>query len=225
MKKGELHLNTLLIDTSSEFQICAVKTGDNIVNEVIDAGNKHSAMFLSSIDAVIKKAKINQKEISRLICGIGPGSFTGIRIAVSTARMLSQILNIPVMGIPSQMIFSMLTAEEGETVLSAFDAKKNRIFAACYTKTNSMPVEIIKPGDYYPDDIQKMISGKTISATGNGALKYKEILGINYREFNPLYFDDLFKYAEKNSDDFLSWEKLLPFYARKSDAEVLKNSK
>ena len=225
MKKGELHLNTLLIDTSSEFQICAVKTDNDIVNEVIDAGTKHSAMFLSSIDAVIKKSGINRKEISKLICGTGPGSFTGIRIAVSTARMLSQILNIPVMGIPSQMIFSMLTAEEGETVLSAFDAKKNRVFAACYTKTNSMPVEIITPGDYFPEDIQKMISGRIITATGNGAQKYKDILGGNYKEFNPVHFDDLFKYAETNSGNFLSWEKLLPFYARKSDAEVLKNSK
>lgn len=218
-------MNTLLIDTSSEFQICAVKTDNDIVNEVIDAGTKHSAMFLSSIDAVIKKSGINQKEISKLICGTGPGSFTGIRIAVSTARMLSQILNIPVMGIPSQMIFSMLTAEEGETVLSAFDAKKNRVFAACYTKTYSMPVEIITPGDYFPEDIQKMISGRIITATGNGAQKYKDILGGNYKEFNPVHFDDLFKYAETNSGNFLSWEKLLPFYARKSDAEVLKNSK
>ncbi len=218
-------MNTLLIDTSSEFQICAVKTDNDIVNEVIDAGTKHSAMFLSSIDAVIKKSGINRKEISKLICGTGPGSFTGIRIAVSTARMLSQILNIPVMGIPSQMIFSMLTAEEGETVLSAFDAKKNRVFAACYTKTNSMPVEIITPGDYFPEDIQKMISGRIITATGNGAQKYKDILGGNYKEFNPVHFDDLFKYAETNSGNFLSWEKLLPFYARKSDAEVLKNSK
>ena len=218
-------MNTLLIDTSSEFQICAVKTDNDIVNEVIDAGTKHSAMFLSSIDAVIKKSGINRKEISKLICGTGPGSFTGIRIAVSTARMLSQILNIPVMGIPSQMIFSMLTAEEGETVLSAFDAKKNRVFAACYTKTNSMPVEIITPGDYFPEDIQKMISGRIITATGNGAQKYKDILGGNYKEFNPVHFDDLFKYAETNSGNFLSWEKLLPFYARKSDAEVHKNSK
>ena len=111
MKKGELHLNTLLIDTSSEFQICAVKTDNDIVNEVIDAGTKHYAMFLSSLDAVIKQSGINRKEINRLICGTGPCSFTGIRIAVATARMLSQILNIPVMGIPSQMIFSMLTEE------------------------------------------------------------------------------------------------------------------
>ena len=218
-------MNTLLIDTSSEFQICAVKTDSGILNEVIDAGTKHSAMFLSSIDAVIKKSGINRKEINRLICGTGPGSFTGIRIAVSTARMLSQILNIPVMGIPSQMIFSMLTADEGETVLSAFDAKKNRIFAACYTKTDSMPVEIIKPGDYFPEDIQGMISGRIITATGNGAQKYKDIIGGKYREFNPVHFDDLFKYAETNSGNFLSWDKLLPLYARKSDAEVLKNSK
>lgn len=218
-------MTTLLIDTSSEFQICAVKTNENVYHEVIDAGTKHSVMFLSSIDAVLRKAEISSKDINRLICGTGPGSFTGIRIAVSTARMLSQVLSVPVMGIPSQLIFSMLTAEEGETVLSAFDAKKNRVFAACYTKTNSMPVEIISPGDYFPDEIQKMTAGKTISTTGNGALRYKEILGTNYKEFNPVRFDDLFLFAETKEDDFLLWDKLLPFYARKSDAEVLKNSK
>ncbi|MBP7901728.1 MAG: tRNA (adenosine(37)-N6)-threonylcarbamoyltransferase complex dimerization subunit type 1 TsaB [Spirochaetes bacterium] len=218
-------MNTLMIDTSSEFQICAVKTNDSIFHEVIDAGMKHSSMFLSSIDAVLRKADINCKDINRLICGTGPGSFTGIRIAVSTARMLSQVLNIPVMGIPSQLIFSMLTAEEGETVLSAFDAKKNRIFAACYTKTNLMPVEIITPGDYFPEDIQNMIEDKTISTTGNGSLKYKDLLGGNYKEFNPVHFDDLFVFAEKNTDEFLTWDKLLPLYSRKSDAEVLKNSK
>ena len=218
-------MTTLLIDTSSEFQICAVKTNENVYHEVIDAGTKHSAMFLSSIEAVLYKSGLGPKDIKRLICGTGPGSFTGIRIAVSTARMLSQVLNIPVMGIPSQMIFSMLTAEEGETVLSAFDAKKNRVFAACYTKTNSTPEEILSPGDYFPEEIQKMISGKIITTTGNGALRYKEILGGNYKEFNPVRFDDLFLYAEKRKDDFLSWDKLLPFYARKSDAEVLKNSK
>jgi len=218
-------LNTLLIDTSTDFQICVVKTNSNIFNEVIDAGNKHSSMFISSIDTIFKKAQVSNKEINRLICGTGPGSFTGIRIAVSTARMLSQILNIPVMGIPSQMIFSMLSSEEGETVLSAFDAKKNRIFAACYKKTNSMPVEIIKPGDYFPEEIQNMFADKNISTTGTGALKYKEIIGGNYKEFNPVHFDDLFKYAENKSEEFSSWENLLPFYARKSDAEVLKNSK
>lgn len=147
MKKGELHLNTLLIDTSTDFQICAVKTGNIIVNEVIDAGNKHSAMFLSSIDAVIKKPESIRKKSADWFLRHRTGFiYRHTNSEVSTARMLSQILNIPVMGIPSQMIFSMLTAEENETVLSAFDAKKNRIFAACYTKTNSMPVEIIRPG-------------------------------------------------------------------------------
>ncbi len=91
--------------------------------------------LFDNIDAALAGAGISATDLQLIGVGIGPGSFTGIRIAVSTARMLAQVLSIPLAGLSSPLIYAAsMEALPGEYLMTAFDAKKGRVFGALYRR-------------------------------------------------------------------------------------------
>lgn len=216
-------MNTLLIDASSDYQLCILYKNESFHHEIIHAGTNHSGLIFPSIESILSSSNTGRRDIDRIVCGTGPGSFTGIRIAVSTARMISQVLNAPLMGVPTQKIFAALCAGEGETFLTAFDAKKGRVFAACYAKTGHKLEEIVAPGDYYPDELAGKIGDCSYVMTGSGCEKYSSSFSGNYIKFSPVHFDDLLLLIEHGKESFSSPYSVTPLYTRKSDAEVMKD--
>ena len=179
---------------------------------------------------------LNIKDINLIGVGIGPGSFTGIRIAVSTARMLAQILEIPLVDIKTHLIFAAsLHANINENILIAFNAKKERVFGALYKKVGEQlfPMEIIAPGDYYIDSfIDYIDKNHGTMLIGDGAEKFYYLL--NSKISNKLLISgfkpsgevacDLTKYLyQKKPHKYNNINRVLPLYMRKSDAEIVKH--
>jgi tRNA threonylcarbamoyladenosine biosynthesis protein TsaB len=232
-EEGVLRLNRLLIDTSNEIELVSA-AGDNRVYETAEVVKKsHSATLFSNIQRVLEDAGLTIGDIRLLGVGIGPGSFTGIRIAVSTARMLAQLLKIPLVGIKTQLIYaSSVNALEGENILVAFDAKKQRVFGALYRRGKSLREnrEIVPPGDYPMDYLaERADKDYRTHLAGNGTIKYREIIKEKLKD--PIYSEDFLpsgrtaleiieeEYAE-NPGFYNRIANTLPFYARKSDAEL-----
>ena len=95
--------------------------------------SRHSERLLWSIDTVLQSAGWKIKEISGIAVGIGPGSFTGIRIGVTTARMLASSLKIPVIPLSSMALLAQnaivaLPAPEKTLVIACTDAAKGEWF-------------------------------------------------------------------------------------------------
>ncbi len=94
----------------------------------IDAKLRHSALLLSNIDKLLKEADISVKDLDLIVCGKGPGSFTGLRIALATAKGISFGTETPVVSI------------------SGLDAYAEKYFKAFYSKSVSKIVTPIIDG-------------------------------------------------------------------------------
>lgn len=226
-----------MIDTSTDIELIALSVDGKIFQFCENAGMSHSVTMFNNLSSILSQASIGINDIDLIGVGIGPGSFTGIRIAVSTARMFAQILEIPLVGLKSQEIYAVSAGSgRDRMVLAAFDAKKSKIFAGVYHVKDSIAYEIIEPGDFLMEDILKKITDTgEIICIGDGCAKYIDIIekvsqtnGINCRYLDNFLPEGkaaceltLRKYNE-SPEKFSDFNIIVPFYTRKSDAEIAK---
>jgi tRNA threonylcarbamoyladenosine biosynthesis protein TsaB len=232
-EEGAYRLNRLLIDTSNEIELVTAASGDRVSETVEVVKKSHSVTLFGNIRKVLEDAGLTINDIQLIGVGIGPGSFTGIRIAVSTARMLAQLLKVPLTGIKTQLIYaSSVSALEGENILVAFDAKKQRVFGALYRRGKSPGEneEIVPPGDYPMDYLAERADKEyRTHLAGNGSLRYIDQINEKLKNFS---FNKDFMPSGKTALDLIEEEyagnpdyhnriqNTVPFYARKSDAEL-----
>ena len=230
-------MNILVIDTASPLEIVAACAGAERVEVSTLVQTSHSSTLMGAIDGCLGRLGLAPRDLDCIGVGVGPGSFTGIRIAVSTARMLAQVLGKPLVGVTTQLLYAVsIDAGEGDFIMVAFDAKKGRVFGALYQRTGDplSPREIVAPGDY---PIDTLIAGADPATTthlaGDGTRRYAAALAAlahaRFRDdvapsgkaicdlVRARYAADPAAYADYNAT--------VPRYARKSDAETLKESK
>jgi tRNA threonylcarbamoyladenosine biosynthesis protein TsaB len=233
-------LNILLIDTATNTEIVAASSGNIVSDQTRKVDVSHSATLLESIDRAVKGIGIELSDLNVIGVGIGPGSFTGIRIALTTARMFAQVFELPLIGIKTHLIYALSAvgnANPGENILIAFDAKKDRVFGALYkmNEKDLYPDEIIEPGDYQIGYLLDNIRNKKKSVLiGDGCEKYyNEIKSglpghILFKNFQPSgeiickLTGDIYSQDPELYRDF---NRIIPFYSRKSDAEIMKYNK
>ncbi|WP_256212378.1 tRNA (adenosine(37)-N6)-threonylcarbamoyltransferase complex dimerization subunit type 1 TsaB [Loktanella sp. DSM 29012] len=133
----------LAFDTSGPQCAAAIMTPSGITTR-IDAMSKGQAEHLMPmLDEMLREAGLNWAGLDAIGVGIGPGNFTGIRIAVAAARGLALALNIPAIGVSS------LEAQvEGLTgpVISVLDARSGRFYAQFFDATTRGTPEFLEPG-------------------------------------------------------------------------------
>lgn len=233
-------MNILVIDTSTETEFLALSVGGKIFQFCENAGISHSVTMFQNLSSLMTQASITVNDIDLIGVGIGPGSFTGIRIAVSTARMFAQILEIPLVGLKSQEIYAASAGDfEGMTILAAFDAKKSKVFGGVYRIKDSTAHEIIEPGDYTMEELFKSINNPgELLCIGDGCGKYINMIeelaknsGVRYKYEGDFIPDGrsaveltLRKYNE-SPGDYIDFNNTVPFYTRKSDAEIAKDNR
>jgi len=126
-------MNILVFDTSTETLAVGIRIGDGDLVMTAREGFKHSETLLPVIETCLRDLKASMKDIELIACTCGPGSFTGLRIGMSTAKGLSLALGIPWVGIPTLDCVAYGREEEGSLVVPVLDARKNRVYAALYT--------------------------------------------------------------------------------------------
>jgi tRNA threonylcarbamoyl adenosine modification protein YeaZ len=92
-------MTTLCLDTTNNKLMMALGQGNNMLakaNVVCDSHRYHSALIIPAIQDMLNEARLSVKDISALAVNQGPGSFTGIRTGIITARTMAQFLNLPV---------------------------------------------------------------------------------------------------------------------------------
>lgn len=130
------------IETTGAFASVALMKDDNIIGHV--RGNdrfSHLQNLMPQVEGVVKENKLSIGDISALAVSCGPGSFTGIRIGVSSARALSQILDIPCAAVSSLEALALRVceadnlkelAEERVMICPILDARRGQVYGAGY---------------------------------------------------------------------------------------------
>ncbi len=122
---------TLAFDTSTPAVTVAVLRGDDVISESqqIDA-RRHGELLAPGIDAALRQASVQLRELELIAVGNGPGPFTGLRVGLVTARTLSHALGVPAYGVCS---LDALAAACGRgPVVVATDARRREVYWARY---------------------------------------------------------------------------------------------
>lgn len=125
----------LAIDTSASLCAAAVYDGEREVGRnVIDIGKGHAEHLIGVIDAALADGAKSYADLTRIVVAIGPGSFTGIRVGVATARGLALALRIPAVGVSNLEAVAAQAGKElpGRIVMAAFASAQCLVQAAVY---------------------------------------------------------------------------------------------
>lgn len=118
-------MTILAIDTSASLCAAGVFDGEReLGREVIDIGKGHAEHLMAVIDAALSAAGRTYADLTRIVVAVGPGSFTGIRVGVATARGLALALKIPVVGVSNleAVAAEAGAAFPGRTIMAAFNS-------------------------------------------------------------------------------------------------------
>lgn len=122
--------------------------GKRIPMKVTTRQMSHLKNLIPMASELLSEEGIEKKEIAAVAASTGPGSFTGIRIGVSTARALAQAWDVPCINVPSLEEFRDLAGEEPVCVI--FNARRGQVYGACYGASGE---ELIAPGPYMLTDM------------------------------------------------------------------------
>jgi tRNA threonylcarbamoyladenosine biosynthesis protein TsaB len=202
----------------------------------------HATRLLEMARGLLEQAGTGWSEIERIAVGLGPGTFTGLRVGVATARGLAQSLDAELVGVSSLQALAQGAfdgAEDSgdrlEGVLAVIDARRGEVFAAAYERgAQGAPRELSAPSPLAPELLEGLFarvrngqgaSARGWVAVGDGVLRYPEALeraGIATPAVDsPLHRIDAGAIcALASAADPVGEERLLPDYCRRPDAEL-----
>ena len=206
----------LAIDTSSFVLSCALAEKDKLVAEwTVQKRLTHSEQLIPHMDEILKDAGVDQKEITAIAAAKGPGSFTGLRIGLATAKTAAYIWEVPLIGVDTleALVWNLVGARA--FILPLLDAQRGNVYAAMYGSFD----EVVKAAASH---------GGPILAVGEGAEMYREKLLAEGIQVAPPH-NCCARASSVAMAAFVRWEKgqiddplqLMPNYIRRSEAEVL----
>ena len=130
-------MRILGIEASSRFLCIAVSQGASRVSEFrVDLGKKHSAYILPMLKRILESLKMSWLDIDYFAVGLGPGSFTGLRLSLAVTKGLAYALKKPIVGISSLDILALGVLHAAELkemqICPIIDAKRNLIYSSLY---------------------------------------------------------------------------------------------
>ncbi|WP_350343362.1 tRNA (adenosine(37)-N6)-threonylcarbamoyltransferase complex dimerization subunit type 1 TsaB [Proteinivorax tanatarense] len=137
---------TLSIDTSTLTCSVAVTDEEKLLGQqVINTKSTHSQKLLPCIHSLLENLNITLKDIDLIGVAKGPGSFTGLRIGMATAKGLAFGLNIPIVGICSLKALAYSSNVFENLVVPIFNARRNQVYGAIYSYEQDLYTEKLAP--------------------------------------------------------------------------------
>lgn len=131
-------MKVLAFDTSSKALSVAILDGENLLADVtVNIKKNHSINLMPAIDFLMKAVDLKPTDLDRISVAQGPGSYTGLRVAVATAKTLAYTLNIELVGVSSLYALAAAADFDG-LVVPVIDARRNNVYAGFYKDGQSL---------------------------------------------------------------------------------------
>jgi len=218
------------VETSTMQGGVALVGGDRLVSEyLLNVEATHSERLLPAIDRMLCEAGVGLDAISGIAVSIGPGSFTGLRIGLSTVKGLAYATGLPVVGVPTLEAMAWTVPFAAEQVCPVLDARKHEVYAALFRYERGVLVRLMADAALAPEALCSKIRKPTLFL-GDGLPVYGELfrrlLGdrmlvppLPSRGARPACVAELGRHrllrGERDSAD-----SLVPRYLRPSEAEL-----
>jgi len=167
----------LAVDTTTPAgSVALLRDGALLAEFDAESGLTHSERLLTAIDAVLASQKLTPAEVGAFAVAAGPGSFTGIRIGLSTVKSFCFASGKP--GVPVSTLEALarkLAPGGGRLLVPMLDAKKGEVYAALFAAKGGRLAESVPQGAYRPDDFLSRLPARgDIHFLGNGARLYRD---------------------------------------------------
>jgi tRNA threonylcarbamoyladenosine biosynthesis protein TsaB len=191
---------------------------------------RHAEALAPAISYVCTQVGVALDRVSAVAVGIGPGMFTGLRVGVTTAKMLAHALRIPVIPIPSLDLLAYPLRHARGLVVPAIDARRHEVYYALY---RTVPGGVQRVSEYElgtPEDLAGELSarGEEALLCGDGAQRFAAVFeDVDHVEFTGFAHSAPsvtalaeLAVARYEREEFSLPAEVRPMYLRKSDAEI-----
>jgi len=219
-------MNLLAVDTSTTSCSVALFSGGRLLAEAVyAAGKTHSRHLMSMIHRMLEKCRCQPGDIGGIAVTRGPGTFTGLRIGISTVKGLATATGAPVVGVSSLAALAFPFALHGGPVVAMIDARRGEIYHSLYHGAT-------QPGTRASVDAPAAVAAalpENAILVGSGALLYQ---GFFENRCPRIRFADATQHVIRAAyvgmlalerfkhQDVDPIDALIPEYIRKSDAQV-----
>lgn len=215
-------MKLLIIDTSSQaLYVAAADENKDYIFYDKDLKKQHSQTLLYHTDKLLAEANLTLKDFDCYCCAVGPGSFTGIRIGITTARAFAQALDKPVMAVNSLALMAYNVKENG-ALIPVRHAVSEKYYAAAYFDGKE-----IAPADMLEiDELKKLYERLKQQYKGARILSEEQIAGIESDIVpQPPNYCGYCREKYGKGEILADFRGLVPVYAAVSQAERTKQCK
>jgi len=214
-------MKILALDTSTKTMCVGISDGQKAWEHDVEYATGLSCCCVPAVGRILAALGWKASDVDLFACGLGPGSFTGIRIGLATALGIAHARGIPLVGVSTLDAIARSWEGHDGDVYPVIDARKGKIYSARFQGG-------VRQGDYLdgtPADLAAMIArGRRPLIAGPDAERIRGMLGEAAREvpcgtaLDPLSL--LRSGVEKYTNEGADPDSLRPLYLRKSEAEI-----
>ncbi|CDZ35309.1 tRNA (adenosine(37)-N6)-threonylcarbamoyltransferase complex dimerization subunit type 1 TsaB [Neorhizobium galegae] len=208
-----LAIDTAGVDCSAALYDSAAGKVLSEITETIGKG--HAERLMAVIDEALAAAGLPLKAVERVAVVIGPGSFTGIRVGVATARGLGLALGVESVGVTTleALAVKFLGEHKGQPVVVAMDAKRNEVYTQAFSANGEA---LSQPAALSPEDVSELAKSHSAVMTGSWT---KHSLGKEVAEHDGRDRFDIAVVARIAAEKPVDAQRPKPLYLRGPDAK------
>ncbi len=208
-------------------EVCLLRDQMPIDSLDWEKAGSHSEWLTLKVAELLEQNKLKPTDLKHIYCGVGPGSFTGIRVGVSFSRALAYSLSCPVSSLNTLDLLAAACDKKEGRLLSCIDAQKNSIFLSTYQLKNGiafpekkdLTVSILDLAQYFE---------QPLFVCGDGLDRYSDFLPslvennkIQDKAWKQISLSQYFRKTNTSALPKSSWQNLRPLYIKKSAPEEL----
>lgn len=218
--------------------VALINDGQVVVEHNERSRRRHAESLVPTIESLLKEQGLTPQDLGAVACGRGPGSFTGLRIGLSTAKGLAQALGLPLITVSTLDILAAAAFFPGGLLAPLLDAKQGHIYVAFYEKTWPFPQPLtgylaLRPPELAAEAL-RLAAGREVAVCGDGIALAREALeaaGVTVRELpTPFSYPragvlGMLAFAELAKGAVGDAAAAEPLYVRRAAAELAREAK
>jgi len=224
-------MHLLALDTATEQVSVAIGRDGAVLGAVqLAGGRRHAEQLAPAIEYLLRETGVHQDQFAAIAVGRGPGLFTGLRVGVTTAKVMAQALRIPVVAIPTLDLVAYPLRHTSRLIVAVLDARRKEVFHAGYHAvpggvqrawdyTVATPAELVAELETFTGGILLAGDGVARFRDEFAALEHAERAGAEHSTPNVAALVELASARMEREEFEQPWD-VHPLYLRQSDAEI-----